>query len=939
MSNLLRCSRVMHQFRRNLGHRQVTSRFFDYFREQKHVLVPSSALLAPPETGVLFTNAGMNQFIRILSGSEAPWCSRAASLQDCVRIGGKHNDLGEVGRDGHHHTFFQMLGNWSFGDYFKNEACSFAFELLTSHYGIKKNQLVITYFSGDGGFSIAEDTETKNIWLSLGIPSKNIMPRGMEDNFWEMGQTGPCGTCTEIHVVSEGKLREIWNIVFVQYNRLSDGSLRTLETPFVDTGMGLERLCTILQGKKSNYDTDLFAPIIRQLEKDSGLSYSGVFGNVRDNAFRLIADHCRMVTKAMSQGILPDHRNAGNKLRRVLRRSIHAAQSQLGLKPGQLAELSEIAGDILDITGISEVKAIVNDEEKRYLTMLRKADAVLRTEQIESAAVNSAANNALAISGSTAWKLYLSCGLTQENIEDVCSQKSIKEIDWDGFNEHLQNFRKKSQSKSLSSTEDHIDFESHFNALSAASIPSTDQTKIYEHVYEMSSDVLYCADAGNNRQVLLLRNTCFFPGGGGQIPDVGTITTKDARTEYQVRHLEKLGDYVFHVIEGPSCKLRCGDEVILHVDQAHRRQCTWHHTACHLLNAGLKDQLGQGSHQHSTAVRESYFRLDVVTRTPVNVARLEEFVNSAIAADHLIQSDELAREEVLSNPRVVRIPGEIYPDKVRLVRCGDVSLEPCCGTHVSHTGEIPSVVVLSSRSLGVNLKSVTATAAKAAQAVENADIVLAKVSTLQTRVAQLSREKYPELEDCRRQMRVLRQEIANESLLPYLAVVDAEEKLHNIDRRIEQLIRNSNKLHEEKISALLSGLPHKSPLIGCISLDCDFAAVSKVLKERRDQDKSLRYFVALQSCGKVFVELCIPQQDQFAEQNATAWMASFIEALGPDGQLCTKIRSNATKSSKKDKNESKNLIRLRLNAPVAKEKVEEAARSYICKKISTKQPL
>ncbi|OQR78312.1 alanine--tRNA ligase, partial [Tropilaelaps mercedesae] len=1032
MAKLLPCISTVCISRRNLGHRQVTSRFLDFFQERQHVIVPSSSLLAPPETGLLFTNAGMNQFMRVLSGSEPAWVGRATSLQDCIRVGGKHNDLDEVGHDGHHHTFFQMLGSWSFGDYFKEEACLFALELLTSGYGLKKDQLKVTYFAGDSGLSVEADTETKHVWLNLGILEKNIMMRGLKDNFWEMGQTGPCGPCTEVHIVSGGELREIWNIVFIQYNRLPNGSLCALKTPYVDTGLGLERLCAILQGKTSNYDTDLFAPLIQQLEKNSGLLYHGSFDDTQDIAFRLVADHCRMVTKAVAQGILPDHRNAGNKLRRVLRRAVHASQFRLGLKPGQLAELSEIAGDILDVSGISEVKAVINDEEKRYLAMLRKADSVFAAEHqiVATQTLNSAASGAATLSVmrrrspyllvflslfSVCWialtyhllrapdsnavgdvqltpyyrhdiegklesfelelrdqktetqKLFhgiqpfrdghrQSIGLRTDvtlllgNAETRSAEKRVipvllfacnrvtvrkpieqllalrpsaerfpiivsadcnhqftintirsygqrvqliqqpnqtefrlapkqkkfrgyyaiarhygwalnkifvdlnynaaiiveddlevapdffsyfesllpileadptlycvsawndngkkglidfnnasllhrsdffpglgwmltrqlwteelmnkwpkafwddwirepaqrrnracirpevsrtktfgKQIDWNGFSEHFEDFRRKSQAESLSSMNKKVNLDFHSKALKAASVPSTGHSKIYQNVYEMSSTIVYCAEVGSDCWVVALGDTCFYPEGGGQVADIGTITTKDDQ-EYRVRNVAKIGDHILHIIEGARCGPQIGSEVILRVDRTHREQCTWHHSACHLLNAAIKHQLGQNVQQHSSAVCDRHFRLDVIARSPVDVFHIEEFINSAIAANLSVQTEERGRDEALSDPRIIRLPGEVYPERIRLVRCGDVSIEACCGTHVSRTGEIPKVVILSSRSLGIHIKSVTATAAASDIAIENAELISTKIIALQSTVEQLTPE-------------------------------------------------------------------------------------------------------------------------------------------------------------------------------------------------------
>ncbi|XP_003747063.2 uncharacterized protein LOC100899008 [Galendromus occidentalis] len=837
--------------RRGLSSHEATSRFLEFFEGRQHAVVPSSPLLAPPETGLLFTNSGMNQFHRILSGYEAPVVKRVASLQDCVRVGGKHNDLSEVGLDGHHHTFFQMLGNWSFGDYFKDEACGLALELLTVCYGLRKDDLVVTHFGGDADLGLPCDFETRDIWLRLGFPERAVLAKGVRDNFWEMGKTGPCGPCTEIHVVVDGQLREIWNLVFVQYNRLSDGSLRPLETPFVDTGMGLERLCALLQGKSSNYDTDLFRPMIQYLEKTSGKTYGGSFTSLEDCAFRLVADHGRMAAKSIDQGILPDHVDAGNKLRQVIRRATHAARDRLRLQPGVVSNTCAIAAESLKLENIDRIKSIVDEEERRYIVMLKKADGYLKEEDgVET------------LSGTTAWKLYQLCGLPKDNIVDICSQRGIKDIDWAQFDQHLEDFKRKSVGPNVLAK---FNLPKHIDSVTKRKLPVTDYSAVYCNRFEMHSEILYAGQEGPDC-VVVTRETCFYPESGGQVSDVGTLCSSGSESE--VVRVVKVGEYLYHLCSGRAPLEHSSVE--MKVDVSRRRNCTQHHTAVHLLNAALKEQLGAGAVQRSSLVDGEHFRLEIASRSAVDVKSAEDFINNAIKLNHAVKWEEVEREIIMNDSSIIKLPNEVYPAKVRLVQCGDVSKEPCCGTHVNSTGEIPPVVIVGSRSAGANVKIVRATASRAHVARANAAKVHQEVEQLEKDSESLS-DDYREIQAASTRVRALRNFIAAE-LMPHLDTTKSLMRLERIDARVVKLTRQNSKRIEPEIRARLDRITGQ-PAVGSISFDCDESVVRKTMKERGTSS-----FVILESCGRVHVLCRVTQSESFT---AKRWVASFMETIGP----------------------------------------------------------
>ncbi|CAN7992215.1 unnamed protein product [Ixodes hexagonus] len=698
---------------------KVRSLFLDYFtKDHGHQFVPSSSVVpSSADKSILFTNAGMNQFKSVFLGvtdANSPFenLKRAANYQKCIRVGGKHNDLEDVGKDLNHHTFFEMLGNWSFGDYFKKEACAMAWELLTEVYRLPKERLYVTYFSGDKEAGLLPDEECRQAWLELGLPPTHVLPFGMKDNFWEMGNVGPCGPCTEIHIdlaesgesskpaalrinAGSSDLVELWNLVFIQFNRDASGNLSSLPNKHVDTGMGLERLTAVLQNVKSNYDTDLFSPLLSALQKRARADpYRGLVGpNASvDAAYRIVVDHARMFTVAISDGVLPEHFDAGNKLRRVIRKASHAAIKHLKCDQGVLASLADsvynILGDVYPNIDLETVMNVVNSEEARYLSQMSKAEAALRE-----------AKPSKEISGKLAWDMYVQFGLQKEFIADLAADRGLS-VNWREFSELFKDFQEKSEAGKSRSAVETGGLTREILQLREAGIAPTDTHHIYNYT---SCDGSY--DFPNLRTVVraVFRNgkevdtanlgehclvvteaTNFYFESGGQVSDKGTMTTNDG--EFCVQSVRSQGGFVFHEGIVSTGTVHRGHTAEMRIDKQHRTQCMVHHTATHCLNTALRAVLGS-TEQKSSLVDSSHLRFDFLSKkglTSDQVQRVQDCCNAMIRENHTVHRVVLPQSEALRLPQLVTVPNEVYPASVSVITIGKnddiVSRELCCGT-------------------------------------------------------------------------------------------------------------------------------------------------------------------------------------------------------------------------------------------------------------------
>ncbi|XP_049802310.1 alanine--tRNA ligase, cytoplasmic isoform X2 [Schistocerca nitens] len=593
--------------------KEIRTTFLNFFIEKKgHQYVHSSSTIPLDDPTLLFANAGMNQFKPIFLGNVDPnsemskWV-RATNTQKCIRAGGKHNDLDDVGKDVYHHTFFEMLGNWSFGDYFKKEICTWAWELLTTVYNLPADRLYVTYFGGDTAAGLAPDEECRQIWINLGIPPSHVLPGSMKDNFWEMGETGPCGPCSELHFDRIGgrdaahlvnqddpDVLEIWNLVFIQYNRESDGSLKPLPKKHIDCGMGLERLVSVIQQKRSNYDTDLFVPLFDAIQKGTGARpYSGKVGTDDidgiDMAYRVLADHARTLTIALADGGHPDNTGRGYVLRRILRRAVRYATEKLNAKPRFFACLVHTVVDLLGET-FPEVKSdpqsiidIINEEEEQFLKTLSRGRNLLNRTMDKL-------DNSKVVPGDVAWRLYDTYGFPVDLTQLMCEEKGLV-VDMTAYEEARKEAQILSQGKGVGAdTQIALDVHA-LTRLQNEGIPVTDDLPKYNyHATSTGKDadyefgpcigevvaIYYMKEFVNEVTSgqecgIILDKTSFYAQQGGQIYDEGyMVKVTDENVEFSVRNVQVFGGYVLHIGTAEG-KIQKGDRMSLHLDTVRRR--------------------------------------------------------------------------------------------------------------------------------------------------------------------------------------------------------------------------------------------------------------------------------------------------------------------------------------------------------------------------------
>ncbi|XP_076454369.1 alanine--tRNA ligase, cytoplasmic-like [Babylonia areolata] len=727
---------------------ETRSAFLRYFQEQDHLFVPSSSVIPNKLQGTYFTNAGMNQFKPLFLGTVDPKSTmasykRVANSQKCIRVGGKHNDLEEVGHDLTHHTFFEMLGNWSFGDYFKEPACKMALEMLTSVYMIPVDRLYFTYFGGDQQLNLQPDMECVDIWRSLGIPAERILPFGMKDNFWDMGDTGPCGPCTEIHFDHVGgrsvpefvnadnpEVVEIWNLVFMQYQRHEDGSLSQLPLRHVDTGMGLERLIAVLNGTRSNYDSDLFQPLFSAIQKASGAeAYRGRVGQADpkgiDTAYRVLADHARMYTVAIADGLMPSKNGLGHKLRQLMYRCVRLSQNTFGTNPQLLCELVDHVAASLG-EAFPEIPN-KSDVVKSAVALTVEGYLQLQKESRQSFARLLRQTNTKHLTGEVVWQLNegrYGCSVPVDMIVDLAEEHGVT-VDLQGFQQRLQQF-KDCQSHAPLMAEGLLSRQC-YERLQQAGAASTDDS--YKYLYSASPSGYDFSEGSSEdclvrgliqhqevtasvqqgaQAVVLLDKTCFYARGGGQIADVGTLVSENG--EFVVEDVQVFNDCVLHLGKQVSGTLSVGDHVQPVIAQGERLGCMRNHTATHLLQAVLRQHLGGSVQQQGSSVRPDRLSFDFLCLEKLSNEKLQEIEHSIqqlISQRHAVHRRRMTLQEALDCEEVVVVPNEEYPSEVTLVQIGDVdeavSRELCGGTHVLNTGDIEDFCItrVSSVSQGV----------------------------------------------------------------------------------------------------------------------------------------------------------------------------------------------------------------------------------------------
>lgn len=705
--------------------KEIRKTFLDFFASKGHQIVPSAPIVIKNDPTLMFTNAGMNQFKDLFLGEASIKYPRVVDTQRCLRVSGKHNDLEEVGIDTYHHTMFEMLGNWSFGDYFKEEAIAWSWELLTEVYGISKDQLYVTVFEGDEKEGLPKDQEAYNFWKHH-IAEDRILLGNKKDNFWEMGETGPCGPCSEIHVdcrtpeekkLVDGKtlvnadhpqVIEIWNNVFIQFNRLKDGSLQALPAKHVDTGMGLERLVRVLQKKTSNYDTDVFQPLIQFISQKSGITYHQDPQSSKENcskaiAMRVMADHIRAIAFAIADGQLPSNNKAGYVIRRILRRAVRYGYTFLNFKEPFLHTLVPILAEQFD--GVfpelkaqqSFVQKVVLEEELSFLRTL--ATGIQRFERYE-------ANNGV-IAGDFAFELYDTFGFPIDLTELMAHEKGLT-VDKKEFEAELQKQKNRSRAATTIDTGDWI------------TVHQGDEVEFvgYDERITECRILKYrkVSAKGKEQYQLVLDRTPFYAESGGQVGDTG-ILAGDANLSIQLTDTKKENGLIIHYTNTLPKDLSIAFEAFVNLER--RSAIENNHSATHLMHAALKQVLGSHVNQKGSLVNDAYLRFDFSHFSKVTdkeLAEVEAIVNKKIRKNISLKEQRHVAYQTAIDSGVTALFGEKYGDFVRIITFDDdFSKELCGGTHVKATGEIGYFKIISESAVAAGVRRIEAITGEKAQ--------------------------------------------------------------------------------------------------------------------------------------------------------------------------------------------------------------------------------
>ena len=763
---------------------EVRRRYIDFFVEScGHRFVASSPVVPHDDPTLLFANAGMNQFKPYFLGTEPPPDPpRAVNTQKCIRAGGKHNDLEDVGKDTYHHTFFEMLGNWSFGDYFKKEAIAWAWELLTEVWGLEPDRLHATYFEGDARQGLDPDHEARDLWLEY-LPAERIHPGDAKDNFWEMGDTGPCGPCSEIHYDGtanrsggplvnrdDPRVIEVWNLVFIQFNRAVNGDLTALPAKHVDTGMGFERIVRVLQGKDSNYDTDVFTPLFDAIQGVTGArAYSpGGDGEALSDpvnvAYRVIADHLRCLTFALTDGAVPSNEGRGYVLRRILRRAVRYGRQTLNvtdpflhrLVPSVVDHMGEAFPELAKPGNADRVAEIIREEEESFGKTLDRG-ITLFEQAAEKAKAES--RDGKRISPEDAFTLYDTYGFPLDLTQLMAEERGMY-VDVAGFEKLMEEARERSRAGAsggdakagLTEVVQRLGDRLGTTEFVGYETTELDPAPTSLHVFRENHGGFEEVDASEgDRVAVVVDRTPFYATAGGQVADTGVLQVEDgARVE--VDDVTKVGDAIFHLGEVVSGTIASADRaaVALAVDKARRARIMANHTTTHVMNKALRDLVNPEADQRGSLVDDEKLRFDFSNASAVSteqVRAVEKQVNADIDADLPIYTGVAPQEDALQINGLRAVFGEKYPPKVRVVAIGeavdklladptnarwqDLSIEFCGGTHLPRTGEAEAFVVVSEEAVAKGIRRLTALTGHAAQrAREHAEDLLRRAEAL-----------------------------------------------------------------------------------------------------------------------------------------------------------------------------------------------------------------
>jgi alanyl-tRNA synthetase len=703
--------------------REIRQAFLDFFAGKKHKIVASAPIVTKNDPTLMFTNAGMNQFKDFFLGNQTPDNPRIADTQKCLRVSGKHNDLEEVGIDSYHHTMFEMLGNWSIGDYFKQEAIDWAWELLVDKLGIDKERMYVTVFEGDESEGLQKDSEAATLWKKW-MPEDRILYFDRKDNFWEMGDTGPCGPCSEIHVdlrseeeraKVDGKtlvnqddplVVEIWNLVFIQFNRKADGSLEELPAKHVDTGMGFERLCMVLQGKQSNYDTDVFTPLIHKIEKMSGKKYTFSYdlSHKSDIAMRVVADHLRAVAFTIADGELPSNTGAGYVIRRILRRAVRYYYSFLDVEEPFMYKLIPLLADQMAVA-FPELKAqeeqvarVIQAEERSFLHTLE--NGLHRFENLETSSG--------VIDGRQAFELYDTFGFPIDLTRLLASEKGLK-VDEKGFEKALEEQKSRSRQDAKKDVEDWVGIRDLKNV----------QFVGYDELIVKDAKVVkyrMVSTKGKELYQLVLDKTPFYAESGGQAGDKGILLFGEEKVP--VVDTQKENDLTIHIVKKLPENIEA--PVRAEVNRKERAAVSQNHTATHLMHAALHEVLGEHALQKGQDVDPRRLRFDFSHFQKVNdeeMEKIEARVNEKIRENIALEESREIPIEEAKKAGAMMLFGEKYGDLVRMITFDpDFSRELCGGTHVNNTGEIGLFKIISESAVAAGIRRIEAVTAETAEA-------------------------------------------------------------------------------------------------------------------------------------------------------------------------------------------------------------------------------
>ncbi|KAJ7497173.1 tRNA synthetases class II (A)-domain-containing protein [Mycena latifolia] len=907
---------------------KVRQEFFTFFRSKGHTYVPSSPTIPYDDPTLLFANAGMNQYKAIFLGtvdphSEMSKLKRAFNSQKCIRAGGKHNDLDDVGKDSYHHTFFEMLGNWSFGDYFKKEAIAYSWELLTEVYKLPKERLYVTYFEGDIKNKLDPDLEAKEYWLAQGVPEDHILPGNAKDNFWEMGATGPCGPCSEIHFDRIGgrnaahlvnqddpDVLEIWNNVFIQFNREEDGSLKPLPSKHVDTGMGFERLVSIVQDKRSNYDTDVFTPIFVKIQELTGVRpYQGRFGvddvDGIDTAYRVVADHVRTLTFALSDGGVPNNVGRGYVLRRILRRGARYARKKLGVTIGSffsslMPVLVETMGDIFpEITKkLDEIKEILDEEEESFSRTLDRGEKLF-----DQFATRAKEQGIQELNGKDVWRLYDTFGfpvdLTRLMAEEL--GLGINDAEFDA----AQAWSKEASKASLKrDTTDMVKLDVHDIAAleKNSNVPKTDDTPkfalgnttaIVKSIFHNKTFVESTADIPENTTFgLILDKTSFYAESGGQEYDTGNIVI-DGVADFEVTNVQIYNGYVLHVGHLKYGHLAIGSEVVSSYDELRRWPLRNNHTATHILNFCLREVLGDHIDQKGSLVAPTKLRFDFSHKAQISlpeIAKIESMSIDWIKRNVKVYSKELDLQTAHKIPGLRAVFGESYPDPVRVVtleydideisrdilnpKWRNTSVEFCGGTHVAKTGDIKDFVIIEESGIAKGIRRITAVTGHEAQDVTRA------AQTLKARLDQVELLTGQEKDSG---LKALSVELGQADI-SVVSKSELKERLGAVrkafDKQVKEKEAVANKEAVDRILQYFKEDENSQVYVAILEVDANAKILQSVVSQGKKLGKAVYVFSADDIGSKVAHVNYIPPSMKAKGADARVWATKVSEVLG-----------------------------------------------------------